>query len=237
MSSKTLYRLSGFALLFGSLLVVLFAIMQFLVFDGGTSDRYTSPLWQPILLLIVLGLLLIVAGLPGMYARQAERAAWLGLVGCALTGFAVLLFGALSALYALVIPLLDTHTQLLLTGYSNLTANGGRIPPLLALQFVAVLLLSVGTFLLGLATTRAGVLPHVAGVAFIVAGPAALTMLAGPFLGVPVLGDLLWPLMVIGILTAFVVFFLGLVGCGFALLSLQKVEATSPQPMATKAQG
>jgi hypothetical protein len=223
------------------LLVVLFAIMQFLVFRGGTPDRspdrYTSPLWQPILLLIALGLLLIVAGLPGMYARQAERAEWLGLIGCALTGFAVLLFGTLSALYALVIPLLDTHSQLLLTGYSNLTANGGRIPPLLAWLFVAVLLLSVGTFLLGLATTRAGVLPRVAGVAFIVAGPAALTLLAGPFLGIPGLGDLLWPLMVIGILTALVAFFLGLAGCGFALVAPQKVEATSPQPMATKAQG
>lgn len=240
MSSKTLYRLSGFALLVGSLLVVLFTIMQFLVFPGGTSDRspdrYTSPLWHPILLLIVLGLLLIVAGLPGMYARQAERAGWLGLIGCALTGFAVLLFAAFSALYALVIPLLDTHTQLLLTGYTNLTTNGGRIPPLLALLLVAVLVLSVGTFLLGLATTRAGVLPRVAGVAFIVAGPAALTILAGPFLGVPGLGDFLWPLMVIGILTAFVAFFLGLAGFGFALVSPRKVEAVAPQRAETSAQ-
>src|SRR5437879_5026911 len=130
MSSKTLYRLSGFALLLGSLLVVLFTIMQFVVFPGGTPDRYSSQLWQPILLLMVLGLLLIVARLPGMYARQAERAGWLGLVGFALTGFAVLLFAAVSALYALVIPLLDTHAQLLLTGYSNFSANGGRTPPL-----------------------------------------------------------------------------------------------------------
>src|SRR5690349_9581985 len=118
MSSKTLYRLSGLALLLGSLLVVLFTIMQFVVFPGGTPDRspdrYSSPLWQPVFLLMALGLLLIVAGLPGLYARQAKRAGWLGLVGFALTGFAVLLFGAVSALYALVIPLLDTHAQLLL---------------------------------------------------------------------------------------------------------------------------
>lgn len=237
MSSKTLYRLSGFALLFGSLLVVLFTIMQFLVFPGGTPDRYTSPLWQPILLLMVLGLVLIAGGLPGMYARQAERAGWLGLIGFALTGFAVLLFGAFSALYALVIPLLDTHTQILLTGYSNLTANSGRIPPLLALLLVAVLLLSVGTFLLGLATTRAGVLPRMAGVAFIVAGPAALAVLAaGPFLGVPGLGDLLWPLLVLGTLTAFVAFFLGLASFGFALVSPRKVVVVAPQRAETSAQ-
>lgn len=237
MSFKILYRLSGFALLFGSLLAVLFTVMQFLLFPGGTPDRYTSPLWQPILLLMVLGLLLIVAGLPGMYARQAERAGWLGLVGFALTGFAVLLFAAVSALYALIIPLLDVHTQLLLTGYSNLTANGGRIPPLLVLLLVAVVLVSVGTFLLGLATTRAGVLPRVAGVSFIVAGLAALVMLGtGPFLGVPGLGDLLWPLLVLGTLTAFVAFFLGLAGFGFALVSPRKVEAVAPQRAETSAQ-
>src|SRR6266852_2360096 len=130
MSSRILYRLSGFALLLGSLLVVLFTIIQFLVFPGGTPDRYASPLWQPILLMMVLGWLLIVGGLPGMYARQAERAGWLGLIGFALTGFAMLLFGAFSALYAFVIPLLNTHAQLLLTGYDNFTLNGGRIPPL-----------------------------------------------------------------------------------------------------------
>src|SRR5437667_8522752 len=97
MSSKILYRLSGVALLLGSLLVVLFVIIQLLVFPHGTLDRYTSPLWQPILLMMVLGLLLIVGGLPGMYARQAERAGWPGLIGFALTGLAVLLFGAFMA--------------------------------------------------------------------------------------------------------------------------------------------
>ena len=239
MSSKTLYRLSGFALLLGSLLVVLFTIMQFAVFPGGTPDRspdrYTSPLWQPILLLMVLGLLLIEAGLPGMYARQAERAGWLGLVGFALTGFAMLLFGAVSALYALVIPLLDTHTQLLLTGYSDFSANGGRIPPLVVFFFGAFVVLSAGAFLLGLATIRAGVLPRAAGVALVVAGPAALAVQIAPFFAVPGLPDLLWYLSVLGTLTAFVAFFFGLARFGVALLSLQKVETVPPQPVATEA--
>ena len=242
MSSKTLYRLSGLALLLGSLLVVLFAIMQFAVFPGGTPDRspdrYTSPLWQPILLLMVLGLLLIVAGLPGMYARQAERAGWLGLVGFALTGFAVLLFGAFSALYALVIPLLDTHTQLLLTGYSDFSANGGRTPPLVVFLLVAFLILSAGAFLLGLATIRAGVLPHAAGVALVVAGPAALVIPLSLLLFVPGregLGDFLWTPFVILTLTAFAAFFFGLARFGVALLSLQKVETVPSQPVATEA--
>ncbi|HEY6410215.1 MAG TPA: hypothetical protein VIY29_22395 [Ktedonobacteraceae bacterium] len=246
MSSKTLYRLSGLALLLGSLLVVLFTIIQFGVFPGGTPDRspdrYASPLWQPILLMMVLGLLLIVGGLPGMYARQAERAGWPGLIGFALTGFAMLLFGAFSALYAFVIPLLNTHAQLLLTGYDNFTLNGGRIPPLVVFFLGSVLVLSVGAFLLGLATIRAGVLPRAAGVALVVAGPAALALPLFSLLffvpglqGLGGLGDFLWTPFVVLTLTAFAAFFFGLARFGVALLSLQKVETVRPQPVVTEA--
>ena len=245
MSSRMLYRLSGLALLLGSLLVVLFTIMQFVVFPEGnpdrSPDRYMSPLWQPILLMMVLGLLLIVGGLPGMYARQAERAGWPGLIGFALTGFAMLLFSTFSALYTFVIPLLDTHAQLLLTGYSDFSANGGRIPPLVVFFLGSVLVLNAGAFLLGLATIRAGVLPRAAGVALVVAGPAALALpLYSLFFFVPGLqglgglGDFLWFPFVILTLTAFAAFFFGLAGFGVALLSFQKVEAVPSQPVVTE---
>jgi hypothetical protein len=180
-----------------------------------------------------------------MYTRQAKRAGWLGLVGFALTGFAMLLFGAVSALYAFVIPLLDTHAQLLLTGYDNLTLNGGRTPPLVVFFVGAFLVLSAGSFLLGLATIRAGVLPRAAGVALVVAGPAALVIpLSLLLMPLPLfhyvpgregLGDFLWAPFVILTLTAFAAFFFGLARFGFALLSPQKVEAVSPQPVVTEA--
>jgi hypothetical protein len=187
---------------------------------------------------MALGLLLIVAGLPGLYARQAKRAGWLGLVGFALTGFAVLLFGAVSALYALVIPLLDTHAQLLLTGYDNLILNGGRIPPLVVFFVGAFLVLSAGAFLLGLATIRAGVLPRAACVALVVAGSAALVIPLSLLFYVPGregLGDFLWAPFAILTLTAFAGFFFGLARFGVALLSFQKVEAVLSQPVATEA--
>jgi hypothetical protein len=235
MSSKIVYRVSGLALLVGSVLVVLFVLMQFLVFPHGTLDRYSSPLWQPIFLMIVLGVLLIVGGLPGMYARQAKLAGWPGLVGSTLTGFAVLLFGAFFALFAFIIPLLDVHAQLLLTGYDNFQLNGGRIPPLVVVFQVAGLVLSVGTFLLGRATMRAGVLPRSAGVALLVAAPTALLIPLSPLIVVPGLGDVLWPLSVIGLPTCLGAFFFGLARLGFALVSPQKGEAVPSQPVVTKA--
>jgi hypothetical protein len=235
MSSRIVDRLSGLALLVGSLLVVMCVIMQFLVFPHGTLDRYTSPLWQPIFLLMLLGVLLIVGGLPGMYVRQAERAGWPGLVGYTMTCFAVLLFGACMALFAFVIPLLDTHAQLLLTGYDDFNLNGGRIPPLVVVFQVAGLVLSIGTFLLGRATMRAGILPRSAGVALIVAASAALVMPLSPLMVVPPLGDLLWPLLIIGIPACLVAFFFALARFGFALLSLRNVEKVAPQRAATEA--
>lgn len=172
-----------------------------------------------------------------MYTHQAPRAGWSGLVGYILTGFAVLLFGAFTALFAFVIPLLDTHAQLLLTGYDDFNANGGRIPPLVVVFQVAGLVLSIGSFLLGFATVRAGVLPRSAGVALIVAAVAALVMPFSPFMVVPPLGDFLYPLLPLGIITCFGAFFFGLTRFGFALLSLREVEAILPQRATSEAKG
>ena len=102
---------------------------------------------------------------------------------------------------------------------------------------VAGLFLSIGSFLLGLATVRASVLPRSAGVVLIVAAVAALVMPFLPFMVVPPLGDLLYPLFFFGILACFGTFIFGLARFGFALLSLRKVEAILPQRATSEAQG
>lgn len=242
MSSKIVSRLSGLALLFGSLLVVVFTIILLVLPSSqGTSNLYTSPLWQPILLMIVLGLLLIVGGLPGMYARQAKQAGWPGRLGFALTGLAMLLFGAFFVIFAFIIPSLDAHTQLLLTGYNDFNLNDGRIPPLVVLFQVAALVLSMGAFLLGRATMHAGVLPRSAGIALLIAVPAGLLICLFPLasLSQPLVwsavGDFLWAMSMIAVPVGLLAFFFGLARCGYALLSLQKTEIMPPRTMATKA--
>src|SRR5450759_568916 len=91
MSSKIWYLLSGLFLLFGGLLTVVFTaiIAQIAIVNISESTLYTShqspslqsPIWLFLNLMVVLGSVLIVVGLPTVYIRLAKRARWLGSVG------------------------------------------------------------------------------------------------------------------------------------------------------------
>src|SRR5258708_10694657 len=86
MSSGTLYRSSGVALLVGALLASIGNVLSGVLFPGmNDPNQYVSALWLPVMLLGFVGSFLLVVGLPGMVARQATRAGWLGLVGFVLT--------------------------------------------------------------------------------------------------------------------------------------------------------
>lgn len=76
MSFAKLYRLSSVSLFIGSLLAVLGTLPMFFI-----SDDSASSLSATVALIRVLGEVLIVVGLPGMYTRQATRAGVLGLAG------------------------------------------------------------------------------------------------------------------------------------------------------------
>ena len=73
MSSQSLSRLSGLSLLIGGLLTAVGAAPNFF-----TGDDPTNPIAATIAFLRVIGALLIVLGLPGVYSQQAQRAGLLG---------------------------------------------------------------------------------------------------------------------------------------------------------------
>ena len=154
MSSSTLFRLSGGILIVGSL----FAIAGFLLHPGGNNPaNYLSPIWFSANLLIMVGALLVSLGLPGMYARQAERAGKLGLIG--------FMFPALAT---------NVITRSLLTGPPP--ATYGR------LILVALLLELIGPLLLGIATLRAKIFPSWTGW-LLIATP--VIVLVGFFVSLP----------------------------------------------------
>jgi hypothetical protein len=206
MSSSTLFRLSGGILFVGSL----FAIAGFLLHPGGNNPaNYLSPIWFSANLLIMVGALLVSLGLPGMYARQAERAGKLGLIGFTLTFFVGLLFNVASgAIETFMFPALATNviTRSLLTGPPP--ATYGR------LILVALFLELIGPLLLGIATLRAKIFPSWTGW-LLIATPVLL--LVGFFVSLP------GPLAQLDA----VVLYVALAGMGISLLARR--ETTKAQ--------
>lgn len=212
MTSQTLYRLSGGVLVVGALFTMSGLLLHP---SGNTPVNYLSPIWLPANLLILVGALLAALGLPGTYARQAERAGKLGLIGLTLTFFVVLLFDvALGAIETFLFPALAAHeaTRSLLAG--PLPAPYGR------LILVALLLELVGPILLGIATLRAKVFPSWTGW-LLIATP--VLVLIGFFVTLP------GPLAQLDA----VVLNLALAGMGLSLLARR--ETTKVQPAVSTA--
>ncbi|GAC1620326.1 MAG: hypothetical protein NVS4B7_12410 [Ktedonobacteraceae bacterium] len=207
MTPQTLYRLSGGALTVGAL----FAIIGFLLHpSGNTAANYLSSVWLPVNLLIMVGALLVVLGLPGMYARQAERAGKLGLIGFTLTFLIVLLFNVASgAIETFLLPALAANatTRSLLSGL--LPATYSRF------LLLALLLELVGPVLLGIATLRARVFPRWTGW-LLIAIP--LLVLIGFFVSLP------GPLAQLDA----VVLNLSLAGMGFSLFTRRETMQVRP---------
>jgi hypothetical protein len=200
MTPERLFRLSGVALILGSLLTAIAVVTGDSIFYNDPK-AFTNPLWVPLNLLSLIGSMLVLVGLPGMYTRQAARAGWLGLVGFVLTFFAGLIMGVAGPAILAFIPTFSEPT----------------VPNIfLSLMF------SAGVILLGAATMRAGILPGWAGLLLVIAGcGAALENLVT-----------LEPLATIMSDGSGVLFMLGILWFGYALLTQKGVEA-APPPFAT----
>jgi hypothetical protein len=169
-ASTTLFRLSGLALILALALQVVGSILH-----PPTEEvlDVLKPTYAPAHLVLFLAWLLAVIGLPGFYARQAQRAGVLGLIGFVLTIAAAAYHLYLLLYEASATPLLaqDPGTQALIGPGGRLTHGAGALGPLsFALLF--------GWPVFGLATVRAGVLPRWAGWLQVLAFPAAIVGMA-----------------------------------------------------------
>ncbi len=148
MFSVTLYRASGLALLLGAVLVII-----------GLPLSFVFPPDTPIALAMIgvwtSGAVLLQLGLPGIVARQASRAGWLGFIGFLLTSF-------FAVTDLTIFPWLDVHAPQVSAQF--FTANSA----VNVYVAVASSLFAVGGVLLGMATMRARVFPQWAGLLLIV---------------------------------------------------------------------
>lgn len=224
MSSKTLYRLSGLALLIALSLQILGFVLH------PPSEQVADvlkPLYGPAHLVLFVSWMFALLGLMGFYVRQAHRAGILGLIGFAATVFAaayhfyLLLYEA----YATVALAADPATQSLV-GDGPLAHGAGALGPL---GFASILAFP----LFGIATVRAGVLPRPAGWLQIASVPVFFLSIALVPLGAFAEGGMLSPIAMLYYLT-----FLGYAWGGYALLTGKErtrkpaTRQDAPQPVA-----
>ena len=200
MSSTTLYRASGLALLLGAVLVIIGLPLSFIFQPDSPLALAMIGMWTG-------GVVLVQLGLPGIVARQASRAGWLGFVGFILLfsgGF--LLSSFFAVLDLTVFPWLDVHAPQLSAQF--FTANAA------VNVYAAVVssLFGVGGVLLGIATMRARMFPRWAGLLLIV-GVVSLGGFVNVFLSLA---------MVFGLL--------GLGWMGYALVTAKGAAEAVPQP-------
>ena len=200
MSSTTSYRLSGVALLIGTVLSIIYYLIQAFL-NGNDPATLTS---SPSLISSVIGFIgsvLVLLGLPGVYTRQAQRAGILGLLGFLFIWYVTLFQGVVIPFTTVTfIPLLAAHL---------VTPSLVTTPPSTWAPFTLVSMVSqvLGILLLAIATLRARVFPRwtawlliatlvVGVVSFVPFIPEALSNLAAIIASVAVAGfgyALLWP--------------------------------------------
>src|SRR5215218_1215409 len=187
MSTTTLTRLSGLALMAAFALTLMGGILHPVIgAESHAAPSLTQPLFPTAHLLIFLGEICLLFGLPGLYARIAPRTGLLGLLGFVLYFFAnAALASFVSAYEAFIVPVLAAEPAT-----SGLVAPGGAIPssaPFALLQGLGGLVYMVGLVLLGTAVVRSRVMPRWTG-AVMAAAPIFLLL---PVPETPVLTGLL----------------------------------------------
>jgi hypothetical protein len=188
MSSATVYRLCGIVLLIGGILA---ALGQMQDFSGSSA----SLAWIATGLLTLIGNILEFLGLPGIAARQAQRAGWLGMIG-------FLLFFSSGLLLGVAFPLLMLIIVPWMASIPALSQSAG--PPALTSALLAAATVNlVGTLVFAIATLRARVFPRWPAILLIVS--IVLNFVSDP-LGLSLLSA-----------TALAVFHLSLAWFGFVL--------------------
>ena len=146
----------------------------------------TTSAWATIQSLKFTMCLLGLLGIAGLYARQVEKAGWLGLAGYLLFSLFYVLTAAFVFAEAFILPLLATEAPKFVEGFLGII-NGstsevslGVLPTLYLLTGIAGY--TLGGLLFGIATFRAGVLPRWAGGLFAIGAvsPIVLAMLPHP---------------------------------------------------------
>ncbi|MBI1878113.1 MAG: hypothetical protein HYR94_07790 [Chloroflexi bacterium] len=211
LSTQMLYRLGGVAVLVGGVLGALSEALHPADPEGPATLAEYARVAQPVHLLMFVGVILLLLGLPAVYVRQSHKAGILGLVG-----FVLLFFGlSLVALPHSVIDfdLLPTLVAQVPDQVMPIMMAEAEDPFVAFMGMIAFPTLLVGTVLLAISTIRARVFPSWP--AWLLLGAVALNLIENLIFNVP------------GVEVGAVLFYLALAGFGLSLLTDKATKAAA----------
>jgi hypothetical protein len=175
MNIQAFYRVSGLAVVVGAALSL---VLRFIgaFFFGATTSYANQPTYVITGYLLACATMLVLFGLPGVYASRAQGFGILGLVGIALIFIAGMMLGVFGNLVgAMVDPWLATQAP-------NL-ANGFGPPPFFMFFNIEEVCLVIGSILLAIPLVRGQVSSRWVGVTLlisVVVGAAGFFLFAIP---------------------------------------------------------
>jgi hypothetical protein len=176
-SSAALIRLAGLSALIGGTCYVFVGVFH----PANVPASVTTTRWEMVHIVACAMSFFVLLGLAGIYARQAARSGWLGLVGYVLLSLWCVLIMGFSFVEAFILPQVATTTPALVDGWMKMFNGGtseidlGVLPTLWTLTGPIYIL---GGLLFGIATFRAGILPR--GAAVLLALGTVMAPLAAP---------------------------------------------------------
>lgn len=161
-TASTLMRLAGVSAMLAGLCFIVMGIFHPL----NVPEAVTTTNWVNVHIFATALGFFGLFGMAGLYARQEEKAGWLGLVGFLLVSAWMTLVSGFSFVEAFILPRLATEAPKFVEGFLGMFSGSaseidlGIIPTLWNISGPMYIL---GPLLFGIATFRAGVLPRWAG--------------------------------------------------------------------------
>lgn len=176
MTHQQLLRLSGASLVLGAVVAAISILVSALAFPGNDPSPYANnALFVPVALLGAAGTVLLILGLPGMYARSADALGLLGLIGIVLIFLTGLMFGwFFNLLGALLVPYLASQAPAVFKG------NGP--PSFFPFFIIGTIVELAGSVLLAIPFLRSRALPRWPGYVLVASAVGAVVgfVLTGP---------------------------------------------------------
>ena len=162
MTASTLMRLAGLSAMLAGLCMVVMGLFH----PVNVPEAVTTATWVNVHIAATAMSFFGLFGMAGLYARQAEKSGWLGLMGFALISLWFEIVMPFSFMEAFILPRLATVLPEFVAGFLGMFTGVpskvelGVLPTLWNLSGPMFIL---GSLLFGIATFRAGVLPRWAG--------------------------------------------------------------------------